>query len=472
MNHEETLQALKDGDFRMAIPLLEKVIRETGYSSDSVNHAYTLALYRAGEQHRLADAAFEIGDFLVETNPALAMDYFQRAFLGGLDAACVRHIGEIFERWAVPKPQRSDSGPIRPVKKVAHVVGCLLEDHWPSRHLGMLVNSLRQQGVDSHVFTTEWAAAWFFNPPGATQSRPPAVLSDAVVASVEGNFDERAERIASAIRASGASTVFYHANLGEQITARVAALRPAAIQVNVAHSAEMDPALFDGYIHLTKHGLASTRHPAEIVEWIPPASDIAERVQACAPNMRQAMGLESAETISATLADLRNVSDPGYLQSLTRILRLFPKHFHLFAGAGDVKAIRAFLHAEGVLPRVRFLGSMSDVASVMAVMDVYLAPFSNSGDSSLLEVMGAGRPLVVFENSKQASRDSIAELVGMPELVARNEMEYGQIAQRLLRDPEERARCSAAVLSRFEAEFGAALLGKRYLQFLDRILSQ
>src|SRR6185436_15740763 len=105
MSHEAAFQALKDGDFRMAIPLLEHAMRETGYASESINQAYTQALYRAGENTRLANAAFEIGDALVESDPATAMDYFQRALLGGLDAACVRHIADIFEQWAAERPK-------------------------------------------------------------------------------------------------------------------------------------------------------------------------------------------------------------------------------------------------------------------------------------------------------------------------------------------------------------------------------
>src|SRR5262245_37931420 len=159
MSHEEAFQALKDGDFRMAIPLFEHAVRESGYSSDAINQAYTEALYRAGEKTRLADVAFEIGDSLVETDPAGAMDYFQRAFLGSLDAACARHVGEIFERWASPAPKKPSSR--SRITKVAHVIGCLSNDHAPAKQLGMLVKSLWAAGIESQVFTTEWAASWF-----------------------------------------------------------------------------------------------------------------------------------------------------------------------------------------------------------------------------------------------------------------------------------------------------------------------
>ena len=120
MSYEEAFEALKNGDFRTAVPLLEKAARETGYNSDIINHAYTLALHHAGEKPRLADVAFRVANSLLEHDPASAMDYFQRAMLAGLDAQRVRRVGEIFECWAAP----ANKSPLRkPVDRVAHVVG-------------------------------------------------------------------------------------------------------------------------------------------------------------------------------------------------------------------------------------------------------------------------------------------------------------------------------------------------------------
>jgi hypothetical protein len=466
MNHEEALQALKDGDLRKAIPLLANAVQDTAYSSEDLNHAYTLALYRAGEKSRLAYAALEIGDAHLETSPALALDYFQRAFLGSLDAACLRYIGEVFEGWAPPKAPTRDR---KAIKKVAHVVGSLQEDHAPARHVSMLVESLRQQGVKSKVFTTEWASSWFFNTNGVhADSR--RLIPEAIIASIDGNFIERAERVAAAIRKYGADAVFYHAGMNEQITARVAAFRPVAIQVNVAHGAQMDADLFDGFIHLTRDGMAANHHSTEPREWIPPALDIADRVRKCPPDMRQIMGLESATTVSATIGDLHQVSDPAYLYVLSGLLKVFPNHFHLFSGTGEVKPIRAALHAEGVLPRVRFLGTMSDVASVMAVADVYLCPFKKTEDAPLLEAMSAGVPPISVRNTAGPARNSSAEIVGIPELIAESDAAYLQIGQTLLRDADARARLSGIVLSRFQSEFSPVPLGRKYLEFLSKIL--
>src|SRR5437016_11762007 len=84
VSYEEAFEALKNGDFPAAVPLLEKAARETGYTSDIINHAYTIALYRTGDKPRLAEAAFRVASLLLEHDPASEMDYFQRALFAGL----------------------------------------------------------------------------------------------------------------------------------------------------------------------------------------------------------------------------------------------------------------------------------------------------------------------------------------------------------------------------------------------------
>jgi len=187
MSYQEAFESLKSGDFQKAVPLLEQAARETGFTSDVINHAYTLALYRIGDKKRLAEVGFRIGSSPLESDPASAMDYFQRALLAGLDAAQVRRIGEVFEGWssAAAATSANVSGP---VTRVAHVVGCLLPGHAPTQYVKMLTASLQQQGVESLIFTTEWAASWFFNPEGVAQSQDSGIASPVSVASVEGDF--------------------------------------------------------------------------------------------------------------------------------------------------------------------------------------------------------------------------------------------------------------------------------------------
>ena len=272
--------------------------------------------------------------------------------------------------------------------------------------------------------------------------------------------------MAEAVRASGITIAFYHASLAELITACVASIRPAPIQVNVNHGAVMDADLFDGYIHLFRNALERTQFSSHRTDWIPLASDIDTRLQTAEPITRQGIGLDPASTISATFGNLSKVAGGGYLRVLSEIMHRFPKHFHLFAGAGNVKAVRSHLHSEGVLPRVRFLGQVGDVAPLLDIIDVYLAPFPESGGRSILEAMGAGKPVVVLRFAPDSHHNSGAEFVGLRELTAPREADYIEIADRLLRNPALRQKQGQAMLERFRAEFRPERLGERYRAFL------
>ena len=149
---------------------------------------------------RLADVSFRVASSLLEHDPASAMDYFQRAMFAGLDPLRVRRVGGILEEWAEPS---TNTGLKEPVDRVAHVVGCLLPGHAPAQYVKMLSASLKGQGIQSTIFTTEWAASWFFNPAGAPQSEEMEIQAPINIASVDGDFIQRATRIAEAIRASG-----------------------------------------------------------------------------------------------------------------------------------------------------------------------------------------------------------------------------------------------------------------------------
>src|SRR5262249_10084410 len=148
VNYEEALTAYKNGDFQRAVRLLEQVARETDYTSEAINHTYTLALYQIGDTRTLAEVAFRVASSLVHRDPAAGMDYFQRAMYAGLDAKRIGQIREYFEAWATQS--KTLAAPVvGAVTRVAHVVGCLSPTHGPARYLKMLVASLKRQGIDS-----------------------------------------------------------------------------------------------------------------------------------------------------------------------------------------------------------------------------------------------------------------------------------------------------------------------------------
>jgi glycosyltransferase involved in cell wall biosynthesis len=119
-----------------------------------------------------------------------------------------------------------------------------------------------------------------------------------------------------------------------------------------------------------------------------------------------------------------------------------------------------------VLPRVRFLGQISDVTPLLDMIDVYLTSFPNSDPYSILDVMGAGKPVVAKRFPPDSHYNSAAEIVGIRELTSRGDADYLEIADRLLRNPKWRAQQAQATRDRFRAEFRPDRLGERYKAFL------
>ncbi len=451
MGYEEGFEAFNNGDYRRAAQLLERAATQSGYASDLINHTFTLALYRAREHQRLADVAFRVGSGLVDVDPGSAMDYFQRAVQAGLDPGRVRRIGEVFEEWSgdrVPGKLRGK------VTRVAHVVRSMSAGQPISLYMRMLEESLKGQGIESFIFSTEATSSWFWNP--------------APAAGVEGDFVQRSDRLAEAVREAAVQLVFYHANLSDQIAARVASLHPAPVQVNVNHDAEMDADLFDGFIHLSQNSLERSRFKARPSVWIPSSSDVEERIQSNLFQTRAGLGVDSASTVSASFSGLAR-DHSGFLKVLVELLKRFPSHFHFFAGASDVRAIRGMLHSEGVLSRLRFLGETVDTTPLLGAIDLLLVPFPDTGGIAVLDVMGAGKPVIAMRHATNIEFNTAAELVGDPLLTPGTGAEYLSAADRLLRDPASRERMGGKSVERFRKEFAPEKLGERYAQFMEQL---
>src|SRR5262245_51246547 len=149
---------------------------------------------------------------------------------------------------------------------------------------------------------------------------------------------------------------------------------------------------------------------------------------------RNSLGLASAESLSATFGDLTKVSSAGYSRALGSILKRSQGHFHIFAGSGEVKAVRGHLHSEGVLGQVRFLGQIGDLSPLFETIDFFLAPFPDHDADVIQQALDFQKPVVAIRNSG-------SDLVGVPELSARTEAEYVELADRLIRNPGFRAKC-------------------------------
>ncbi len=467
MSQQEALEALRAGNFEKAAGLLGSLVEKNRFGSDVLNHAYTVALHQINSP-ALRDVSFKIGDTLSARNPGLAADYFQRSILTGVDLEKVQEISDWHGSMARPGVHKA-RGDIR-TDRVAHVIGCFLPGHAPSLYIQLLAKSLRQSGVESHVFTTEWTAAWFLNPPGIVQSKPPPVEAGVTVAEIEGDFFERAARIGKAIRASDIDIVLYHCGASEQITVRVAALHPASIQINVNHAEEVSADLFEGFAHLFQNGLERTLLPHRPKRWIPLISDIEDRLAVATPMSRSELGLEAAGTVSATFGNLFKVSETIHLETIARILRRHPDLYHVIAGAGDQVPIRKFFETEKLIDRIRFVDFVPDVAGLLGMVDVYLNSFPVSAGQSVLEAMAASIPTVIRKYPHATHHNVGAELAEIPDLLADDEDEYVRIADRLIDAPHLRTHYGQILKTRFQAEFRPQGLGAKYMDFVQELI--
>ena len=468
MKDKDALDALRQGDYETASDLLADVVRDNGYSSDVLNHAYTIALHSADRRDDLAEAAFEIGKHYQDAKPGLALDYFQRSIFFGLDPDRVRGVCE-YQAHLSAGPGKNPPAAIR-TEHVAHVIGCFLPGHAPSLYIQLMSKALKQQGIRSTVFTTEWASDWFFNPPGR-QSQPFEVDAETIVGPRSGGFLERAEIVAKAIRDQDIDIAFYHCGPTEQITVRVAALGPTPVQINVNHATEVDADMFNGFAHLFQNGLERSRFPHRPSRWIPLISDIEERLTACVPRRREELDLERAETVSGTYGNLFKVSHE-YVQTLVRIMERLPGHYHVFAGAGDEAPIREPLEAARLISRVRFLGYMDDIANLLEMTDVYLNTFPVSGGQSVLEPMAAAKPVVILRHREATHFNAGAELAGLEEVLADSEDGYVELATRFIKDVALRQELGEKLQKRFQDNFRPTDLGPKYVDFMREVVEK
>jgi hypothetical protein len=476
VKYEAAFRAFQARDYTRAAKLLEPAVQASAYASDILKDTYTWALYHSGETVRLADSSFKIGQELLAHDPASALDYFQRALYAGLDRTRPRQIGEILEGWAVVPVSASRGEAFRGrLRCVAHVVGSLLPGR-VSVYVRDFCQSLDESGIEFRVFTTESFSSWLFN--SGSSGGYPAMESGAQVSpgSVEGDFLERASRVASKISDAGCDVALFHAGLGEQITAQVAALRPAPLQVNVNHDLEMDANLFDGAVHLFKDACEETRFRERLNHWIPPMSGVNPsgrysglRGGAGSPGARRT-DLGAFTTVSATFGEGETGADSGYLESLVEILRRSPTHLHLFVGSGNRRRARTYPHARDVLPQVRFLAQPTDSAEYLNLIDLYIGSFPKADVHAILDAMGFGKPVVVraYPSDSQSYRG--AEFVGLDEMIVSTAEDFVGRACHLIEDADYRDALGQAAHLRFRKEFTRDSLGAECLEFLNEFI--
>lgn len=113
--------------------------------------------------------------------------------------------------------------------------------------------------------------------------------------------------------------------------------------------------------------------------------------------------------ILGTLAREEKMTDPAYLDAVTRILRDNPDTVFLWTGRSEHAGIAAHFREAGLSGRARFIGWV-DIKLYAQVLDIFLDTFPFGCGFTALDTMAAGRP-VLFMASDTSSAPSLDQLV-------------------------------------------------------------
>jgi glycosyltransferase involved in cell wall biosynthesis len=209
--------------------------------------------------------------------------------------------------------------------------------------------------------------------------------------------------------------------------------------------------------------------PAHKVELIRNGVAIERLQQPRDSALREALTAGSDDFVFLTVARL----DPQKgLDVLVRAARSLGSARFVIAGTGPERArLEADAAALGLGERVLFVGHRADVPALLAASDAFVLPSLFEGTPlALLEAMAAGKPVIA---SAIPGTDEIV-VDGESGLLVRpgDSADLAATLERIVADPELRARLGAAAQRRAEAEFSAASSTERVMAVYDKLLRE
>jgi glycosyltransferase involved in cell wall biosynthesis len=181
-----------------------------------------------------------------------------------------------------------------------------------------------------------------------------------------------------------------------------------------------------------------------------------EALQLARLALRARLGIPEDHKVIATIGAVMPRKGPDLaIQAWSRILVDHPNTHLLFIGPRSDKydpklarfanRIDHLMSASGAPEQVHFSGLVDDVDNWLRAADLFILPTKREGTpNSVLEAMATGLPAVVTRYI------GLSEAIGQPgqeyQLVERNAVDLAGAMDRLLSDPAERARSSAAGL--------------------------
>ena len=139
------------------------------------------------------------------------------------------------------------------------------------------------------------------------------------------------------------------------------------------------------------------RLPAEKVKVIHNGLDLDRHGAPPDEGLRRSLGLERRGPVVGVVANfIHYKGHQFFLDAWAAAAKKFPESVALLVGDGPLRQeFEARVHAMGLGPSVRFLGTHQDVPALVTLMDLVVHPSLEEGFSNaILEAMAAGKPVV------------------------------------------------------------------------------
>jgi glycosyltransferase involved in cell wall biosynthesis len=218
--------------------------------------------------------------------------------------------------------------------------------------------------------------------------------------------------------------------------------------------------------------------PAERIHLIPQTVEIARfrpAAPADRPALRKKLGLPEQGLIVVFTGRL--VSYKGLPALLDAWKGLAPRHpgaTLVLVGAGGVdvynceEALRRFVREHGLEDRVIFTGSRTNVEEYLQASDILAFPTENEAFGiSLIEGMACGLPSV--STTVGGVKDILAHDVNGLVVEPGNSGQLGAALDRLLRDPDLRARLGRAAARTVRERYTREIVSVQYLELFRRL---
>lgn len=150
----------------------------------------------------------------------------------------------------------------------------------------------------------------------------------------------------------------------------------------------------DNVEYVVRNGIADAREVLEMHNGIP----LEDSEAAPGPGLREHFGVPPDATVILTSARMDPTKNIDLiLRIAARVLQAAPSAMFLVAGSGEkLEEYRERARAEGLEPRVRFIGFHQDMYALLAASDIFLLPsFLELHSIAILEALKMRLPVVI-----------------------------------------------------------------------------